>query len=227
MINNRLVNVSLIISGILTLILVLFPDLDISISNIFYNSKFGFQYKKQPVVQFFFRVIPILTVLFIAICCAYILYIILKYKSVKRIINFWAFFLLITAIIGPGLTVNSILKENFGRARPVQIVEFGGEKEFSRALTISDQCNTNCSFASGHAAMGFYFTAIAYVAGYLYFVRIYLAALVFGSFIGLSRIIMGGHFASDVIASGFIVLFLNHIIYFLWKNKVLKCKKLQ
>lgn len=227
MINNRLVNVSLITSGILTLILVLFPDLDISISNIFYNSKFGFQYKKQPVVQFFFRVIPILTVLFIAICCAYILYIILKYKSVKRIINSWVFFLLITAAIGPGLTINSILKENFGRARPVQIVEFGGEKKFSRALTISDQCNTNCSFASGHAAMGFYFTAIAYVAGYLYFVRIYLAALVFGSFIGLSRIIMGGHFASDVIASGFIVLFLNHIIYFLWKNKVLKCKKLQ
>ena len=227
MINNRLVNISVIMFGVLTLVFILFPSLDVAVSNVFYSPEFGFQYKKQPVVQFFFRVVPILTGLFVAICFTCLLYIVLKYKSVKRIISSWAFFLLITAAIGPGLTVNSTLKENFGRARPRQIVEFGGEKTFSRAFTISNQCDTNCSFASGHAAMGFYFTAIAYVASYLYFVRIYLGALVFGSFIGLSRIMMGGHFASDVIASGFIVLFLNHIIYLLWKNRILKCKKLQ
>ena len=213
--------------GVLTLVFVLFPSLDVAVSNVFHSPEFGFQYKKQPIVQFFFRVVPILTGLFVAICFTYLLYIVLKYKSVKRIISSWVFFLLITAAIGPGLTVNSTLKENFGRARPGKIVEFGGEKTFSRAFTISDQCDTNCSFASGHAATGFYFTAIAYVASHLYFVRIYLGALVFGSVIGLSRIMMGGHFASDVIASGFIVLFLNHIIYLLWKNRILKCKKLQ
>ena len=142
--------------GVLTLVFILFPDLDIAISNVFYGSDFGFQYKKQPVVQFFFRVVPILTGLFVAICFTCLLYIVLKYKSVKRIISSWAFFLLITAAIGPGITVNSTLKENFGRARPGQIVEFDGEKTFSRAFTISDQCDTNCSFASGHAAMGFY-----------------------------------------------------------------------
>jgi lipid A 4'-phosphatase len=129
-----------------------------------------------------------------------------------------AFFLVISATLAPGIIVNSVLKENFGRARPREIAEFGGDKIYTGAFVVSDQCPKNCSFSSGHAAMGFYFTSLAYVLPF-YFTPIYLLGIIFGSFVGLSRILMGGHFASDVFISGFIVLLLNHLIYLLWTKK--------
>lgn len=222
MINTRLVNLCLISSGILTITFILIPELDINISNFFFSDKLGFIYKDNYLVKLIFRIIPILTKIFISICIIYMLYIFIKYKNIQNIFSSWAFFLVITASIGPGLTVNSLLKENFGRARPKHVAEFTGKKVFSPAFIISDQCNTNCSFSSGHAAMGFYFSAIAYVASNLYFTRIYLAGIVFGTLVGLSRIIMGGHFASDVVASCFIVLLLNHLVYLIWKRKKFK-----
>lgn len=219
MINNQLVHITLIILGILTLIFTVFPNFDIIVSSFFYKNELGFQYKNSFFAQFFFRAIPILTKIFTALCLLYMFYNLIKYKNFKSFLQSTAFFLFITISIGPGLIVNTALKENFGRARPSKIEQFSGDKKFSRAFEISDQCNTNCSFSSGHAATGFYFTALAYVFGAAYFSRIYLLGLLFGTMTGLSRIIMGGHFASDVLASAFIVLFLNHIIYILWKRK--------
>lgn len=219
MINNRLVNISLIAFGFILLIFVMFPVLDLEISSLFYSEEFGFLYKKQAIVVLLYKAIPILTKLFVLICSLYQLYILIKFKNLKKALSSWTFFLIISAVIAPGITVNSLLKDNFGRARPREIIEFGGSKEFSRAFAISSQCSKNCSFSSGHAAMGYYFSSIAYVARSLYFTRIYIISIFFGSIVGLSRVIMGGHFASDVIASAFLVLLLNHLIYLLWKKK--------
>src|SRR5580693_1797334 len=36
-----------------------------------------------------------------------------------------ALFLVLTLIFGPGLITNSLLKEHWGRARPIDVVEFG------------------------------------------------------------------------------------------------------
>ena len=219
MINNRLVNISLIVFGFLSLIFVIFPSFDIKISELFYLKEFGFKYKEHYAVVLFYNAIPLLTKTFVFICILYLLYILIKSKNFKKALSSWAFFLIISALIAPGITVNSLLKENFGRARPREIVEFGGTKNFSRAFAFSDQCPKNCSFSSGHAAMGYYFSSIAYVARSLYFARIYITSILFGSIVGLSRIIMGGHFASDIIVSAFLVLLLNHLIYLLWKKK--------
>lgn len=218
MINNRLVNLSLIITSALTLFFVAFPELDIEISSNFYELEGRFIHKHNDVNQFFFRSVPILTKLFVTSCLAYILYLLAKYKDAKLLLKSSIFFLLISAAIGPGLIAHGILKENFGRARPRDIVEFAGDKEFVRAGAISDQCSTNCSFVSGHAAMAFYFTAIAYVIRQKYFNKIYTLGLLFGTCVGASRVAMGGHFASDVVAAAFLILFFNHAIYLLWKK---------
>jgi lipid A 4'-phosphatase len=136
-----------------------------------------------------------------------------------------ALYLILTCSIGPGLIVNHLFKENVGRPRPSQITSFNGIKEFIPIFAMSDQCNHNCSFPSGHAAMGYYFSALAYAFA-LYrsgnsssdFTKIYLSAILFGSLVGFSRILMGGHFLSDVVASCFIVLTINHLLYFCIKQ---------
>ena len=224
-INNYLVNISLIITAFLTFLLVLFPEVDISFSQLFFSEESGFLYQENFLVYQLYALLPLLTKLFILVCLLYLVYLVVKYRSYKRILRSGVFFLVIAAAISPGLVVNEVFKENFGRARPRHIEEFNGKREFTGAFTMSDQCKRNCSFSSGHAAMGYFLTAIAYTTNLLYFNRIYFIGIVFGSLVGLSRIVMGGHFLSDVLASAFVVLFLDHVIFILWQMLIKNLKK--
>src|SRR5262249_62173504 len=63
--------------------------------------------------------------------------------------------ILLTFLVGPGLIVNSMLKQYWGRARPIEIHQFGGDAQFSRAGIPATQCRRNCSFPSGDAAAAF------------------------------------------------------------------------
>lgn len=114
-------------------------------------------------------------------------------------------FLLLAFLLGPGLLVNEGFKEHWGRARPRDVQEFQGEQRFTPAIQPAAQCDTNCSFVSGHAAIGFALVTLAWVtqwrAGWV------LLGIVAGSAIGLARIAMGGHFLSDVVFSGLVVWF--------------------
>ncbi|WP_284165892.1 phosphatase PAP2 family protein [Frigidibacter sp. SD6-1] len=55
-------------------------------------------------------------------------------------------------LLGPGLLVNGLLKQHWGRARPADVTEFGGALHFTPALIPSDQCSSNCSFVSGEGS---------------------------------------------------------------------------
>ena len=114
-----------------------------------------------------------------------------------------ATFLLLVLMIGPGLIVNT-LKDTWGRARPIAVEEFGGEKHFTAALVPSSQCPRNCAFTSGHAAFGFWWMAVAFVDRRRRGMWLALG-LGLGLGIGLLRIAQGGHFLSDVLFSGWIV----------------------
>ena len=73
-----------------------------------------------------------------------------------------AFFIL-SGALGPGLVVNAGFKEHWQRARPYEVVTFGGTEQFTRAGLITDQCDNNCSFVSGHVACGFFFASLMLV----------------------------------------------------------------
>lgn len=218
MINKRLVNFSVFFFAAFSVIFTIFSDLDLYISALFFAKGAGFIYKNNIFVTIIYDSIPILTKIFISGCFIYLVFLFLKSKNYRKIISSWVFFLLISAIISPGILVNYALKDHFGRARPREIIEFEGRKSFTRAFVISQQCGSNCSFSSGHAAMAFYFTALAYIVNQFYFSRVYIAGIIWGLLVGFSRIIMGGHFASDVFMSGFIVLSVNHLIFLFWKR---------
>ena len=63
-------------------------------------------------------------------------------------------YLLLVMIIAPGLLVNALMKEGWGRPRPRQVEAFGGEEVYERVWEY-DGGSYGKSFPSGHAAMGF------------------------------------------------------------------------
>ena len=82
---------------------------------------------------------------------------------------------------------------------------------------ISDQCERNCSFTAGHPSAGFALAAL----GYAYVSRrrrwqVLAAATGFGLLVGLARVAAGGHFLSDVLFSGIIVIGLTVLLGSRW-----------
>ncbi len=123
-------------------------------------------------------------------------------------------FLGLLLMLGPGILVNGLLKPYWGRPRPNALVEFGGQRKFLPVW----QCGIGqdeSSFPSGHASMGFFLMAPAFV-----FRRrrprlalaFLLLGIVSGSVIGLARMVAGGHFPTDVIWAGGFVYFLALLI---------------
>ncbi len=124
-------------------------------------------------------------------------------------------FLLFSLALGPGIFVNAVLKDHWGRARPFQVTEFGGSRRFTPAFVISDQCNSNCSFVSGDASLGFFGLAFFFVARRR---RAFIAAagVLAGSVFGLVRMAQGAHFLSDVIFSGVFTFLAAWLLYFIF-----------
>ena len=99
-------------------------------------------------------------------------------------------FLLLCWIIGPVLIVNVVFKNHVGRPRPSQIVEFNGSHHYVPPFSFSNACKKNCSFVSGHASVGFVFSALAFV--YRDSRRkILLLSIFSGSVVGFVRMIQG------------------------------------
>lgn len=116
-------------------------------------------------------------------------------------------------LLGPGLIVNLIFKEHWGRARPREITAFGGEAHYSPPFLMADQCASNCSFPSGHAALGFWTLALALLAPERWRPWAVTLALAVGVGVGGARIVLGAHFLSDTLVSGVLVISLNMWLY--------------
>ncbi|MBN2461775.1 MAG: phosphatase PAP2 family protein [Candidatus Cloacimonetes bacterium] len=115
-----------------------------------------------------------------------------------------ALFLVLLMISGPGLLINTVLKDNWGRPRPRSTEEFGGKYKFEAIMAV-DPSSSGKSFPCGHATMGFYFFGLYLILRKkkkLLAIAVFTVALLSGSLIGLARIIQGGHYASDVIWAG-------------------------
>jgi len=118
-------------------------------------------------------------------------------------------YLTLALLIGPGLIVNAGLKSYWGRARPSQVAEFGGDAMFTPALVMAEQCASNCSFVSGDAAVGFCLTAFAFIVPAPFRWPVFTAGVAAGCALGAARIAQGAHFPSDILFAGLIVIAVN------------------
>ncbi len=111
-------------------------------------------------------------------------------------------YLILCFSVGPGLVTNVLLKDQWGRARPAQVTEFGGTKRFTPPLIPSDQCSRNCSFVNGEAASMFtVFYAAALIAP-AWSATLMIGGTLVGLAAGLVRMTQGGHFFSDIVFAG-------------------------
>ena len=103
--------------------------------------------------------------------------------------------------MGPGLLVNALLKNQWGRARPRQVDLFGGEAPYTPVWQIVDHCEKNCSFVSGEASSATWLLALVFLAPVSW--RKPLAATIGALAVSLSlnRVAFGGHFLSDTVLS--------------------------
>jgi lipid A 4'-phosphatase len=120
-----------------------------------------------------------------------------------------AVFFVLVMIVGPGLLVNTTFKQHWGRPRPLDVQQFGGEKTFRHAWVKGPAADGE-SFPSGHAAMGFFWLTPYFVLRHKikkWAVFFLLFGLAYGLLMGLGRMVQGSHFPSDVLWSfGFVYL---------------------
>ena len=121
-------------------------------------------------------------------------------------------YLLLVLIVGAGVIVNLVLKDNFGRARPRDVVEFGGAKLYTPPFVLSGECGRNCSFSSGEAAAGFFALALARALSRRR--TLLVAGFSFGALASFCRIAGGAHFLSDTVVSFFVMLTVADVLYF-------------
>jgi lipid A 4'-phosphatase len=195
---------------VLALVPTVWTALDIQAAGIFIGPHAVLQSVQWPWVEWINLYIPAAfrTLLFLALALWILTYAVPAYRR-------WRFFLaffVIAGTLGPGLVVNMGFKDNWQRARPYQVTQFGGAQQFTRATVMTDQCDNNCSFVSGHVSCGFFFAGIALLHRRRQWLWS-LAGVSAGLLIGFARMSDGAHWLSDVLWAGPITLACSWLVW--------------
>jgi membrane-associated phospholipid phosphatase len=126
-----------------------------------------------------------------------------------------AVIMLVAVVLGPGILVNAVFKNHWGRPRPNAIEEFGGKHTYRPPLLKSSVGGK--SFPSGHVSVAFVFAVF-----YLLLKEkrrglaraILVATFLLGLAMGAARIAAGAHFLSDVMWSLLITWFAVWVVYY-------------
>lgn len=119
--------------------------------------------------------------------------------------------IILTLAFGAGFLTHTLFKENWGRPRPKQVIEFGGIQNFRPFWepNLFHQPEPSKSFPCGHCSMGFFFFSVALVGLRIDNKAIFWLGLVLAIVLGVSlsilRMAQGGHFLSDTLMSALIM----------------------
>lgn len=123
-------------------------------------------------------------------------------------------FLALMILIGPGLLINGGFKSLGGRPRPLQCQEFDGSQTFRQVGEFTTQEFPNSSFPSGHASIAFFLMGPAFLfAPRTRERRLWMVVGVsYGLAMGITRVLQGGHFATDILWAGLFVYLVGAIL---------------
>jgi lipid A 4'-phosphatase len=188
-----------------------FPGIDLGVARWFFDPPRSFTLGDTWVGRFFDTWIHYGMEWFLVVLVGAFLYGLTQRRAVWGLTPRRFLFVALSIGLGAGLLTNVVLKDSWGRARPSQVMEFGGPKQFTPPFMRSTQCDKNCSFVSGDASLAASFTAFAMIAERNRR-RWWLGLGAFTGLVGLMRMARGSHFLSDVV---FAVIFTLMVMFVL------------
>ena len=194
-----------------SLVFIVVPQLDLWVSHLFYADHGNFPANQIWLVKGIYLGTPWAGRVLFAFSIFLLILAVLTPSKVSR--RNWrrASAVIAVVVLGVGLLVHTVLKDGMGRPRPRDVQAFAGPNAFVPVFVPSQFCQTNCSFVSGHSAVGFALMSLG-MFGIRRRRQFWLfTGLVVGGLIGLVRIAQGGHFLSDIVFS-LIAIWSSHLL---------------
>jgi len=212
--------IALAIAAAVGLLFGLYPKLDLDLAGLFFDpTRGGFWASTAPLVLWLRDLARAIVTIMAAPA---ILAPVVKLIAPRRpmlIPGRAAVLLIVTLTLAPGVLTNLVLKDHWGRPRPVDVVEFGGDLPFVPWWDPRGPCGNNCSFVAGEPSGAFWTLAPAMLLPMPWRAVAVAGALAFGAGIGVVRMAGGGHFFSDIAFAGlltFLVIWLTHGFLYRW-----------
>jgi lipid A 4'-phosphatase len=209
--------VALAVAAVVGVVFALFPQVDLRISRHFYeyvdaaHNTFAWRID-PPVMRARDTGLWIATLLVAPAVAALVIKLI--FPRHKLLVSGRAIlFLTVTMALGPGLLVNVVLKEHWGRPRPIDVTQFGGDQHFVPWWDPRGDCPSNCSFVSGDVSGAVWTIAPAALAPPQWRVLAYGAALALGFGMGTLRVMAGAHFVTDAVFAGVFTFLIVSIVF--------------
>jgi lipid A 4'-phosphatase len=213
--------IALAIAASVGLVFGVWPDIDLKLAALFFDAPHGGFWRSYD--PFYLRVRDASTWVIALVAAPAGLALIMKFILPQRpllIPGRAIVVMLVTLALVPGVFANLVLKEHWGRPRPMAVVEFGGAEHFRPWWDPRGDCPKNCSFVAGEPSGAFWTLAPAALVPPQWRAFAYGAAFVFGSAVGLLRMAAGAHFFSDVVFAGalaFLVIWIAHGWFYRWR----------
>jgi lipid A 4'-phosphatase len=215
--------IALAFAAVVGLVFGLFPGLDLAVARYFYrfvdDNNNAFALRLNPMLM---TVRDIGLWIGAALVAPAVIALVIKLILPRRKLLISAraiIFLTLTMALGPGFLVNVTLKDHWGRPRPIDVTQFGGDQHFMPWWDPRGDCPGNCAFVSGDVAGAVWTMAPAALAPPQWRALAYGAALALGAGMAAARVMAGAHFVSDVAFAGiftFLLIWIVHGLIYRW-----------
>jgi membrane-associated PAP2 superfamily phosphatase len=212
--------IALAVAAVVGLVFGVWPDLDLELAALFFDlQRGGFWRSFDP---FYLRARDLATWLVALVAAPAVIAVIAKLVWPRRPLAMPGraiVLMLVTLALGPGILSNLLLKDHWGRPRPIDVAQFGGDEHFRPWWDPRGDCPKNCSFVAGEPSGAAWTLTPALLAPPQWRVLGTAAALAFTAAVGLLRMAAGAHFFSDVVfaaAFTFLLIWLAHGWLYRW-----------
>src|SRR6516225_8652059 len=161
--NRTVLVIALAVAAAVGLVLGIWPDLDLKLAALFFDPERGGFWRAYNPTYLRARDAAVWLTTLVAMPASIALA--LKFVRPRRpllIPGRAIVLMLLTLALAPGVVANLVLKEHWGRPRPIDVAEFGGDEHFRPWWDPRGDCPKNCSFVAGEPSGAFWTMAGAH-----------------------------------------------------------------
>lgn len=190
-----------LIAALAFMFVIFSPKIDQFLALASYNELARVFYGEEALwCKIIYKAVPVITVVLILLPLVWLFKSRHDKKKIKQVTKF-GLIVYLSLALGPGLVVNVLLKDHWGRPRPYQVLR--DNEQYSPFWVPHFSNNRDNSFPGGHASIGFFLGIPLLALGRKK--SAVIVSLGGGVLVGSVRILQGGHYFSDVIFSGIFV----------------------